>query len=234
MSIHYNKQSQFELFPGAVGPSTDTKRAGFFRTTLTFSLDNLVVIAIVFLMFLVVAYSLGIERGKFVVRLKERPVHFKTVSALIAPKPLTITRVVARPAPRASPPEAMGLRPVVPPSKVVIQPTSVKGMPQSVAHPRLLPKAENTIPSEKPTTGSDTLPEKKVDNNYTVQVASYANAQDAQQAVTDLKRRGIEATFMPKGKYTILCIGQFSEKPEAEKASRKLKRQFKDCLIRSL
>jgi len=82
VSIHYNKQSQFELFPDAPKALVDTKKAGFFGTTLTVSLDNLVVLGIVLMMSMVVAFSLGVERGKFLAKFRERKYPVQTLAGM--------------------------------------------------------------------------------------------------------------------------------------------------------
>ena len=63
MNINY-KQSQFELFPGAPGSSADASRPRYLFAHLTLSLENTVVLAIMMVMTVVFAFSLGVEKGK--------------------------------------------------------------------------------------------------------------------------------------------------------------------------
>jgi cell division protein FtsN len=299
VSIHYNKQSQFELFPDALGAHADTKKLGFFRTTLIISLDNLVVLGIVLLMSLVVAFSLGVERGKYVVRLREQKSQLKTLSMLVVPPPVTTTpsaattpsavpssprsRMVVQPPagqllptsrsnviPTANSPRTIsapgavpGRRPVNIPLPVVApQPTRVQRpvvnqrpemvraslslpvpvarnngsrtpiapSPSSITMPQPVLAANRSVPLPI----ADSGVQKKVDNSYTVQVASYANAGEAQRVAADLRKRGQDAFVRPKGKFAILCVGKFSSKPDAESASKKFNRQYPGCLVRSL
>jgi cell division septation protein DedD len=296
VSIHYNKQSQFELFPGAVGNSAEIKKTGFFRTSLIVSLDNLVVVGIVAIMLLVVAFSFGVERGKYVVRLREYNAKLKTLSSLAFQPPALPQPVAARPAAviltaspvsfsRVAQPLSVNVRPALrqvqnpsarptnfpalTPQKITPATTRISvpvrkpavapqpaGIPKIITNQPRVPvqkvqivKAGLTLPvgevlqavapsakAASPKIVPVTIRplEKKVDKSYTVQVASYLNAGEANRAVADLRRRGMEAVLMPKGKYTILCVGNFSAKNEAESASKNLKRQFKDCAIRSL
>ena len=68
MDIHKH-QSQFELFPGAVRqPVEPPPSKHFFLRNLTLSLENIVVFSIVMMMGLLLSFSLGVERGKRVVR----------------------------------------------------------------------------------------------------------------------------------------------------------------------
>jgi len=69
---------------------------------------------------------------------------------------------------------------------------------------------------------------------YTIQVASFSNKTSAQREVEVLKKRGLSSIVLPKGKFTIVCVGNFSQRQEAESLLPKLKKQYQDCLIRRL
>ncbi len=62
MGINY-KQAQFELFPGAVSSADKPGRPTFLFSSVTLSLENLVIVGIFFVMSIVFAFSLGIHRG---------------------------------------------------------------------------------------------------------------------------------------------------------------------------
>jgi len=76
MNINY-KQSQFELFPGTTGGSSDVGKPRYLFANLTLSVENVVVIGIITLMTMVFAFSLGVEKGKkitsFSSSVEERP-----------------------------------------------------------------------------------------------------------------------------------------------------------------
>jgi len=70
--------------------------------------------------------------------------------------------------------------------------------------------------------------------NYTIQVASFLNRVNAQREAQILKRRGLVPMVLPKGKFCIVCVGNFPTREEAESLLPKLKKQYQDCRIRRL
>ena len=66
MNINRKKQSQFELFPGASKSSPETGRPAYLTKDLTLSLENIIVLCIIFVMSLVLFFSFGVEKGKWV------------------------------------------------------------------------------------------------------------------------------------------------------------------------
>jgi hypothetical protein len=70
--------------------------------------------------------------------------------------------------------------------------------------------------------------------NYTIQIASYQNWEQAQGAVGVLKKKTLSPLLFSKGKYTIVCVGNFSNKEKALLWLAELKKYYKDCFIRRL
>jgi len=70
--------------------------------------------------------------------------------------------------------------------------------------------------------------------NYTIQVASFLNKTNAQKEADSLKRRGLSALVFSKGKFCIVCVGNFVKREEAELLLSKLRKQYQDCRIRRL
>lgn len=69
---------------------------------------------------------------------------------------------------------------------------------------------------------------------YTIQVASFKLEQNAKEEAKGLDNFGADSFIVPKGSYSIVCIGRFDEREEAKQFSRKLKAKYKDLLIRRL
>ncbi|MFH1888904.1 MAG: SPOR domain-containing protein [Candidatus Omnitrophota bacterium] len=69
---------------------------------------------------------------------------------------------------------------------------------------------------------------------YTIQVASFLNKTNAQKEVSTLKNKGMTAMVLSKGKFSIVCVGSFTGKKEAESFLPKLKKRYQDCLVRRL
>jgi len=70
--------------------------------------------------------------------------------------------------------------------------------------------------------------------NYTIQVASFTNKVNAQKEADILKSKGLSPQVLSKGKFCIVCVGNFSKREEAELLLPKLKKQYQDCRIRRL
>lgn len=71
-------------------------------------------------------------------------------------------------------------------------------------------------------------------NEYTIQVASFKKRSSVDEEAKSLQKKGYEVVILPKGNYIILCVGKFSKKEEATSFLGKLRKQYKDCLIREL
>lgn len=70
--------------------------------------------------------------------------------------------------------------------------------------------------------------------NYTIQVASYSNMVSAQKEAASLKRKGLAPLLLSKGKFSIVCVGKFPSKEQAQILLSKLRKQYLDCHIRRL
>lgn len=105
---------------------------------------------------------------------------------------------------------------------------AVKPKPSlSVSSPKQITKEQQYQPKEK-----DEL--REYIQNYTIQVASFLNRINAQKEAAILKRKGLSPLVLPKGKFSIVCVGNFAKRKEAESLLSKLKKQYQDCRIRRL
>jgi len=68
MNMSCKKQSQFELFPGSHGSPSVPSKSCYLLKDLTLSLENIIVLCIIFVMTLVLFFSFGVERGKRIVK----------------------------------------------------------------------------------------------------------------------------------------------------------------------
>ena len=64
MNINRKRQSQFELFPGASKNKPETGKPAYLTKDLTLSLENTIVLCIIFVMSLVLFFSFGVEKGR--------------------------------------------------------------------------------------------------------------------------------------------------------------------------
>ncbi len=70
--------------------------------------------------------------------------------------------------------------------------------------------------------------------SYTIQVASFTKEASAQKEISTLKKKGLVASILSKGKYLVVCVGNFMEKHEANTLLSELKKRYQDCFIRRL
>jgi len=69
---------------------------------------------------------------------------------------------------------------------------------------------------------------------YVIQVASFRIKALAQKEMELLKKKGFSPSVIAKGNYTILCVGNFSNKETAQPSLSELKKRYRDCYIRRL
>ncbi len=229
------KDSQFELFPGETR-SYSPPRPRYFWSQITLSLENVIVVSIVIILLMVFSFSLGVEKGKRIVRaslqseiLKAKDVITKEIEdALKAKMSTTLARakqalLQARQNTAAASSAAVFAHNM----PVSQEPRRVQTefVPQSIVHqpPVLVPVSQPTA------TDPDMLK-----NLYTIQVASFKKEKLAQDEAKILRGKGLEIFVLSKGSYSIVCAGKFSQKAEASAALSKLRKRYKDCIVRSL
>lgn len=213
MKNPFNRQSQFELFPGAEGPEPRKERSYFFGRIFRFSFENLIIAGIVFLLAMVIAFSFGMEKGRRLNRVVATPDMRRSVDVIpkdAAASPLSIPKLAVD---------------VVP--EVVVEAGSVQSTP-SLA---LVSAPEGENPSEAEKSVDKTAP---LETIHTIQVASFKQLNRAEREASDLKKMGYEAFTVLKGSYYIVCVGRFSEKKQAQTVLRPLRKRYSDCYVRRL
>lgn len=83
----------------------------------------------------------------------------------------------------------------------------------------------------------DTVEQPKIKetiHNYTIQVASYQNKRYAEKEAERLRKKGLSPLILSKGKFSVLCVGNFSNREIAKSLLSKLKEHYRDCYIRRL
>lgn len=79
-----------------------------------------------------------------------------------------------------------------------------------------------------------TIEKKDSLQNYTVQVASFQNKLEAEKEAKELRKNGLLPLILSKGRYTVLYVGNFSNKDTAQSLLSQLKKRYRDCFIRRL
>lgn len=176
------------MFPGSPGSSGETGRPRYMFANLTFSLENIIIVSIVMVMVMVFCFSLGVERGRRLMRPQSMPVE--------------------------------KVQPAVVPAIVVPQAVTQKPGVKTEAVVAAQPATQEVLPVLK--------------DVYTIQVASFKQKSFAQKEATLLQQKGFDIFVVPKGGHSIVCVGKFIEKKEAQTFASKIPRKYKDYVIRRL
>jgi hypothetical protein len=70
--------------------------------------------------------------------------------------------------------------------------------------------------------------------NYTIQVATYQTKTYAQKEAELLRKNGFSPLVLSKDRYTIVCVGNFSDQKAAKSLLSELKKRYQDCFMRRL
>lgn len=204
MNIHFGNQSQFELFPGTTGEPIENTAPRFIFSRIVLTFENVVVVFVFMIVSLIIAFSIGVERG----RVRARMAH--SVAQLAVP---VAVQTESLPSPQVM---------------AVTMPQNMTGAAQA-AQSDLSP-----VSVVAPIIDQPAAAQKDVDKGYTVQVASYKKESMAEKEAMNLKREGFESFTMQKGDYVIICVGKFTNQDKAKQMLSKLKKRYKDSMIRSL
>ncbi len=203
------EHTQIELFPFLTGRAhSRIARPRYLLKDLTLSVENTIVLCIVFVMAVVLFFSFGVERGKQIVKgaLTEPPAAITVLSTPEEPSGKVFER---SPAPAGS---------------TKAQKNTAPAQAAGSQQQKQTPAATNATPSL----------EKKEKGTFTIQVASFKEKEKARMEAKRLKSRGYEIFILPKGKHSIVCVGKFAIKDEATEFLNKLKSKYNDCLVRRL
>jgi len=104
---------------------------------------------------------------------------------------------------------------------------------------RAYQRQTTVVSAQKPALPTQIPPPAEKQNilqNYTIQVASYQTKDLAWKEAGLLKKKGLSALVLAKGKYTILCIGNFSSQNAAKSFLSEIEKQkrYKGSFIRRL
>ena len=230
MKIYFHNQSQFELFPGAVAPSKEKTNPRFYSTHLTLPLEKIIILGIIIIMSMVLSFSFGVERGK-------RFLRSQTISTLTLPAGDGDEKRIERPTASSKPQNKLEKVTEVNSIQLTHKTSVGQKTPDIESTPKKLSGQFVIHPTQEQVFKEnvyDSDLNKIVDKGYTIQVASFKKDTYAQKEAMALKNDGFEIYVIPKGKHLIVCVGKFAKKSEAELLSNKLRKRYKDCLIRSL
>lgn len=222
------RQSQFELFPATSENLTLAEKKGYRFKDLTLSLENIIVISIILVMVLVLSFSFGVENGKNFYRVRELKSQTSQDLAQSDREIPSKSKVAFQPVKNASL------------SAGSVDKLTVQSLKPARLNSDKLPgtsekfKAINVqkeMAEPSPATPKRNLQEELI-GRYTIQVASFKKKERAVEEAQKLTKKGHQIFIVPKGSHSIVCIGKFSQKKEAEKVLNKFKNKYGDSLVR--
>jgi hypothetical protein len=111
-----------------------------------------------------------------------------------------------------------------------------KGKRISLANKQPVAAAKQIVPQVS-NPAQDTREETSAEDTYqgfTIQLASYRTRSFAEREAQSLKAKGLAPLVLSKGNYAVLCVGNFSDKEQAQGLLTQLRKRYADCRIRRL
>ena len=208
------KGRQLHLF---ANDDHDTGKAS--RRSIILPLDTTVLVSVVILLLFILAFSLGVEKGRkiaykniegerqILLAQHDSAAQEAEIDSLIneAPvKPVILPAVI----PRQS---AISMKPALQPASIIPF-LAKKTMPSTVL------VSENAADSKK----------------YAIQLASYANKEPAQVEAKKLEQNGYSVQLAQKGKFIVILVGDYHNENDAKNSMQSLKKRYKDCILKKL
>jgi len=181
------------------------------RRLIVIPLDTFILSSVVVFLLFILAFSLGVEKGRKIVVASDDAVS-------LPEKDLRQENI-----------------------NVTAQNKIISGKEQKVTVSQLPRKteAQQTVPSvkmpqtvEKKTEAPAAAANLK--EGYYIQIASYNKENFAETEAKKLKDKGFPAYTAKKGNFVVLYVGTFKTITEAQKSMGLLKKNYKDCVLRRL
>jgi hypothetical protein len=99
---------------------------------------------------------------------------------------------------------------------------------------RTIQNVTKPIKKEKPIVKENIKEKKEERFIYQVQLVTYKSERYASEEIDKLKKEGFNPFIEKKGKYRIICVGDFKSNDEAKEILRKLKKKYKDAFIKKI
>jgi len=68
---------------------------------------------------------------------------------------------------------------------------------------------------------------------YTIRIAAYVNKKSAADLSAKIRQSGFPAYIRTSGNFYIICVGDYTDKKQADRALLELKKIYKDCYIKT-
>lgn len=230
---------------------------------LIVSIDKVYIAAVLVVLLLVVAFSLGVERGKKIAQRHDSYDIIKqaTTSVQLAENDgnatMNATSVNGTDSESEIPVSVEDARALADQTQATLA-TQVAEEEEAAAQnvvideknaaaKKALKKADAQKADAKKVDAkkSDKKTEKTADTNaskvsqpksvapYTIQIASFGKRSAAQAVAERIEKKGFKTSIVRKGSFYILTVGEFKTKTEARKVIASLKSNYHDCFIRN-
>lgn len=192
---------QTELFdisaPAALPTDNGPKPSALEKTFLVLRLDQTIGLVLVLMVFFVISFSWGFEKGKHFVRNDQIIRESAKPEAPALPKDLTLVEDT-------------------PSLATQIETSPAAEVPQEVLLPDRAAKKTSGPAADQPV---------KPAGKYTIQHVIYVTRSAADREVRKLSQKGQSAFVIPSGKYLQVCVSGFQTKKEADRSLRQLRGQ---------
>lgn len=174
---------------------------------VSISLEQIFIAVIVLLILFVLAFMMGVLRGKSI-QYRNHSTSVKTFVTPIAPAAVTEAALAGR-------------------DVRSIAPTRPNGVPQTAPATNVAPKSTAARPSVQAFANDPAKP-------YTIQVVTYRSEERALKEISYLQAKGYVPRMISLKGYSILCVGQYANRKEADRDVKSLKTRYKDCYLRKI
>ncbi len=206
---------QFDLFTQGRASSGEFPHDSPARISAIRKYDKILLLSISFIVTVIVSFSLGVEKGKRMMALKSQAV-FDT--AMVRKTPPVAERSAPAKGLAVSTGGQISMQAPQQPVSTAAEPAQIE--PVSGRDP-------GQIQTVLPPAGNK-------GRAFTIQIATFKTRAHALKEMTALKQKGYPVYLTSKGKYTVLTVGNFSDKEAAKPILSKLKKNYQDCFIRRL
>ncbi|MFH1045983.1 MAG: SPOR domain-containing protein [Candidatus Omnitrophota bacterium] len=208
-SEHKDKQVEFFNDYTCMSKKPRTSKLALGKIALSLSYENVIIVSIGLIMILIVCYSLGVEKGKYLAKLSTD---------------VDVIAIKAEPTPSLESAKTENLIKEVP----------LKSPIKETTKPKDEPLPTKTAEEKKAPAPQEKKVKIKIANKqlYTIQVATFRQSTSVQKETDRLKKIGYSSFPISSNKLTALCIGNYKSKGEASKDLVKLKKLYSDCYVR--
>lgn len=116
--------------------------------------------------------------------------------------------------------------------RLAVKPAPILAYAVSVPKTAPAQPAAATIPTPAPKTKTDAVSSMDPSKPYTIQLASFAKKEYAEEEMRKVRKSGHYSAVMQSGNYYTVCAGQYASIDNAKKDLLFFRSKYKDCYLR--